>query len=283
MNFIRNSFRKLKKNIKFSITNPENFREIWSVNSTGIQVISLGIVGFFLVVFLIGFILKSGFSDSFLSNDDVSIERDKLEVQNQKVHDLTNKLNAQENYISNIKLILSGEIPVNTPMDSVAEIRDSLFKIEFDSQFSDEEKQLALKVKEDMSTLESENVRAIKYFGSPIFGEISQKFDVKNHKGIDIVARKNEVIKSCLAGVIIYSGYTHKDGNLLIIQHHDGVVSVYKHNKRLIKKTGARVKLGDPIAIIGNTGENTDGPHLHFELWIDQSPVDPQDYIKFTN
>ena len=277
MSFFRNSIRKLKKNIKFSITNPENFREIWSVNSTVIQVISLGIIGLFVFVFFIGFIFKLSFFD------DISIERDKLEIQNQKVRDLTNKMNAQEDYISNIKLILSGEIPVNTPMDSVVEIRDSLFKIEFDSQFSDEEKQLALKVKEDMSTLESENVRAIKYFGSPIFGEISQKFNIKNHKGIDIVARKNDIIKSCLAGVIVYSGYTHKDGNLLIIQHDDGVVSVYKHNKRLIKKTGQRVKLGDPIAIIGNTGENTDGPHLHFELWIDQTPVDPQGYIKFTN
>ena len=277
MSFFRNSIRKVKKNIKFSITNPENFREIWSVNSTVLQVISLGIIGLFVFVFFIGFIFKLSFFD------DISIERDKLEIQNQKVRDLTNKINAQEDYISNIKLILSGEIPVNTPMDSVVEIRDSLFKIEFDSQFSDEEKQLALKVKEDMSTLESENIRAIKYFGSPIFGEISQKFNIKNHKGVDIVARKNEIIKSCLAGVIVYSGYTHKDGNLLIIQHDDGVVSVYKHNKRLIKKTGQRVKLGDPIAIIGNTGENTDGPHLHFELWIDQTPVDPQGYIKFTN
>ncbi len=277
MSFFRNSIRKVKKNIKFSITNPENFREIWSVNSTVLQVISLGIIGLFVFVFFIGFIFKLSFFD------DSSIERDKLEIQNQKVRDLTNKMNAQEDYISNIKLILSGEIPVNTPMDSVVEIRDSLFKIEFDSQFSDEEKQLALKVKEDMSTLESENIRAIKYFGSPIFGEISQKFNIKNHKGVDIVARKNEIIKSCLAGVIVYSGYTHKDGNLLIIQHDDGVVSVYKHNKRLIKKTGQRVKLGDPIAIIGNTGENTDGPHLHFELWIDQTPVDPQGYIKFTN
>ena len=277
MSFFRNSIRKVKKNIKFSITNPENFREIWSVNSTVLQVISLGIIGLFVFVFFIGFIFKLSFFD------DISIERDKLEIQNQKVRDLTNKMNAQEDYISNIKLILSGEIPVNTPMDSVVEIRDSLFKIEFDSQFSDEEKQLALKVKEDMSTLESENIRAIKYFGSPIFGEISQKFNIKNHKGVDIVARKNEIIKSCLAGVIVYSGYTHKDGNLLIIQHDDGVVSVYKHNKRLIKKTGQRVKLGDPIAIIGNTGENTDGPHLHFELWIDQTPVDPQGYIKFTN
>ncbi len=277
MSFFRNSIRKLKKNIKFSITNPENFREIWSVNSTVLQVISLGLISLFVFVFFIGFIFKLSFFD------DISIERDKLEIQNQKVRDLTNKMNAQEDYISNIKLILSGEIPVNTPMDSVVEIRDSLFKIEFDSQFSDEEKQLALKVKEDMSTLESENVRAIKYFGSPIFGEISQKFNIKNHKGIDIVARKNDIIKSCLAGVIVYSGYTNKDGNLLIIQHDDGVVSVYKHNKRLIKKTGQRVKLGDPIAIIGNTGENTDGPHLHFELWIDQTPVDPQGYIKFKN
>ena len=113
-------------------------------------------------------------------------------------------------------------------------------------------------------------------------GVVSQKFNSENHFGIDVVTKKNEVVKACLAGTIIYAGYTHKDGYIILIEHKNDVVSVYRHNQRVLKKTGATVKLGDPIAIVGNTGENTDGPHLHFELWQNQVPVNPSDFIRFT-
>ena len=123
---------------------------------------------------------------------------------------------------------------------------------------------------------------SIKFFGSPVLGEISQEFKAPNHPGIDVVTTKNETVKACLGGTVIYSGYTRKDGHILIIAHPGDYVSVYKHNKTLLKKVGRKVQLGDPIAIVGNTGENTNGPHLHFELWYQQTPVNPADYMKFT-
>ena len=82
-------------------------------------------------------------------------------------------------------------------------------------------------------------------------------------------------------GIIIYSGYTKNDGNFIIIDHVGSYLSIYKHNKVNLKKTGQRVQLGDPIAIVGNTGENSTGPHLHFELWFEQRPVDPETFMTF--
>ena len=86
---------------------------------------------------------------------------------------------------------------------------------------------------------------------------------------------------ACLAGTVVYSGYTQKDGFILIVDHANGYLSVYKHNKTVLKKTGNRVQMNDPIAIAGNSGENSTGPHLHFELWYNQSAVNPEDYMRF--
>ena len=88
-------------------------------------------------------------------------------------------------------------------------------------------------------------------------------------------------MKSCLSGTVIYSGYTRKDGYILIIDHGNDYTSIYKHNRKALKKIGDKVQLGDPIAIVGSTGQNSDGPHLHFELWYKQVPVNPEEYLQF--
>ena len=279
MNFVRKIYAGLRKTLKFSISDPVSFKEVWSVNSNRIRVISL------LLLFIVGcgLLISSlfgTFSGGYFGNEDVSIERDDLEVQNKKIIALTEQLEAQENYILSIKRILNGEVPIDTPLDSVPPSET----IDIDSLNTDptsSENELSDKIKEDMLTLSEEN-RALTYFGSPVLGVISQGFDKKTHPGIDVVTEKDNAIKACLAGTVIYSGYTRKDGYILLIDHGNNFISVYKHNKRVLKNTGAKVKMGDPIAIVGNTGENTDGPHLHFELWYDQVPVNPKDYIRFT-
>ncbi|RMG84692.1 MAG: M23 family metallopeptidase [Bacteroidetes bacterium] len=120
------------------------------------------------------------------------------------------------------------------------------------------------------------------YFSSPISGEISENFqpDLK-HYGVDIIAPKNTPIKAIMDGWVIFSDYTVETGNTIGIQHPNNVISFYKHNSALLKKTGDFVKAGEAIAIIGNTGELTNGPHLHFELWHKGKPVDPRDFIMF--
>ena len=93
--------------------------------------------------------------------------------------------------------------------------------------------------------------------------------------------RSNEIIKSTLDGTVVFSGFTSSDGYVIQVQHNNNLVSIYKHNSDLTKKTGDYVKAGDPVAIIGNTGETSNGTHLHFELWYNGIPVNPQDYVVF--
>jgi len=279
MNFFRRIYNGLRKTLKFSISDPISFQEVWSVNSNRIRVISLLLILIVGCGLIISFLFGT-FSGGYFGNNDVSIERDELEAQNREIVALTEQLEAQENYILSIKRILSGEVPIDTPLDSVPPSAT----IDIDSlntEPTDSENELSDKIKEDMLTLRDDS-KSITYFGSPVIGVISQEFDKKTHPGIDVVTEKDNAIKACLAGTVIYSGYTRKDGYVILIDHGNNFLSVYKHNKRVLKTVGAKVKLGDPIAIVGNTGENTDGPHLHFELWYDQVPVNPEDYIRFT-
>jgi murein DD-endopeptidase MepM/ murein hydrolase activator NlpD len=120
------------------------------------------------------------------------------------------------------------------------------------------------------------------FFFSPIKGIISSSFNSgEQHYGIDVLGPENESIKSTLDGTVILSTWTAETGYTISVQHSNNLVSVYKHNSVLLKKAGDFVKAGDPIAIIGNSGEQTTGPHLHFELWYNGNPIDPQDYMVF--
>jgi len=119
-------------------------------------------------------------------------------------------------------------------------------------------------------------------FFVPLKGVITNEFNpAQNHYGIDIVSKQNEAIKCVLDGTVILSNWTLETGYTIAIQHQQNIVSVYKHNSALLKKEGEFVKAGEPIAIVGQTGELTTGPHLHFELWNDGNPVNPKDYINF--
>lgn len=120
------------------------------------------------------------------------------------------------------------------------------------------------------------------FFMPPVSGEVMANFDLKkNHYGLDVAAPKNTAVKSAADGVVISAGYTVETGYSIAIQHPNNVVTLYKHNSVLLKQTGSNIKAGEAIAIIGNTGESSSGPHLHFELWYKGRPVNPSDYINF--
>jgi murein DD-endopeptidase MepM/ murein hydrolase activator NlpD len=119
-------------------------------------------------------------------------------------------------------------------------------------------------------------------FFTPVKGLISSSFNLsENHYGLDIVTKADETIKSTLDGTIVFTGFSAEDGNIIQIQHSNNLTSIYKHNSTLLKKTGDRIKAGEAISVVGNTGERSKGPHLHFELWFDGQPINPQDFVAF--
>jgi murein DD-endopeptidase MepM/ murein hydrolase activator NlpD len=117
---------------------------------------------------------------------------------------------------------------------------------------------------------------------TPLQGFITDSFNLKTHHyALDIAAPKNTPVKSILSGTVILSAWTPDNGNIMVIQHANDFISVYKHNAALLKKDGSYVGAGEPVALVGNTGEQSSGYHLHFELWQKGIPVNPKDFILF--
>ena len=161
-----------------------------------------------------------------------------------------------------------------------------------EDKIAPEEKDLRTKMEnQDILTILSEDLNDVKgnnrplaqlYFIPPVSGEISAGFMIdENHYGVDVLAPKNTPVKAVMDGYVISSDWTLETGNTIGIQHDNKMISFYKHNSQLLKSTGDQVRAGEAVAIIGNSGTLSDGPHLHFELWYDGKPLNPEDYIKF--
>jgi murein DD-endopeptidase MepM/ murein hydrolase activator NlpD len=192
------------------------------------------------------------------------------------------KMNNQ--YLSSIKSVLTGDLEAyalnrdsiledseyNTDMEEVTPSRaDSLLR----EQVAQEDKYNILP-----GATENINFSLI----TPVKGSISAEFDAdEKHFAVDIVVARNSPIKSVADGRVIFSEWTTETGYVIIVKHGYDLLSVYKHNASLTKEQGDAVRAGEVIATAGSTGEFTTGPHLHFELWNEGTPVDPTEYIDF--
>lgn len=212
-----------------------------------------------------------------------------------KLYDLTLKTDSIERdlsrknlYIQNIKDVingkdLAGDRPVvkdtlrhYTDIHLKKSTEDSLLRMEIESKA----KYNLYKAEGLENPGTNKNFIGGVLFFTPLKGVITNGFDpVQKHFGVDIVARQNEAIKSVLDGTVIFANWTLETGYVVAIQHTRNIISIYKHNSAILIKAGDIVKVGEPVAIIGETGEYTTGPHLHFELWYEGNPVNPIDYI----
>jgi murein DD-endopeptidase MepM/ murein hydrolase activator NlpD len=131
------------------------------------------------------------------------------------------------------------------------------------------------------TSMDNQSVEKLLFF-VPVQGLVTQSFNIEEeHYGVDVVTKENELIKSTLNGVVVFSSWTSETGHVIAIQHENNLLSVYKHNSVLLKSQGERVEAGEAVAIIGNSGKWSSGPHLHFEIWYNNNPVDPEQYILF--
>ena len=116
----------------------------------------------------------------------------------------------------------------------------------------------------------------------PVKGTISEGYNPKEkHFAVDIVTTKDAPVKATADGTVIFAEWTVETGYVIQLQHADNVVSIYKHNSEVLKKIGEYVDAGEPISIVGNSGEHSTGPHLHFELWHNGYPINPEKFINF--
>ena len=205
----------------------------------------------------------------------------------QKLNDLIIKINKEEQYITNFQKIVKG----GTPID-----RDSFDKV-FKSQNINTTNELSFSektIREKVNKREKYEIDIIPggaltkdvlpelLLFPPLHGEITNKMNISaGHFGVDIIAPKNEAVVAILKGTIVYQNWSPTDGHVVHIQHKNNLLSIYKHSSEVLKKIGDYVDAGEPISIVGNSGEHSTGPHLHFELWHNGYPMDPEKFINF--
>jgi len=267
----RKIWERLKDTYRISILDDENLEEIGSYNVSLLNFyIFISVIGMLLSLLVISFIVFTPVKRLIPGYGDISDNRKFIEL-SRKVEELEQELVASETYTQGLKNLLSGGDLLN----------EGSAKDKNDDNQTTEKKRLTGSDIEDIK-----RARGLNYlrFITPVQGTVSAPYkpDV-GHYGIDIVAPKNSPVKSIMDGVVISADWSAKSGNTLIIQHDKSIVSSYKHLSVMFVKTGDIVKTGEGIAIIGNSGELTTGPHLHFELWYEGRSVNPQNLINFNN
>jgi len=279
---------RLSARYQLVIRNEDNLEEKSSLGFTYARLLTFSIIVFLVLLtsslFLAKSILARWFDPSYAQHETTK----KLIQLQAKVDSIALEEANKDTFIKNFKRVLNGDTAYN--LENPAEIlrkQDkpvapvSSFKLApTDSQFRKnfEESETAL------ITLTSSKYRELRetFFFTPITGFISDHYDVKRgHYGVDIVARTNEPIKAIADGTVIVASWTQDSGYIIAIQHRGNLISMYKHNAELLKKVGSFVNAGEIISIVGNSGEMTDGPHLHFELWYNGNSLNPEEFVTF--
>ena len=202
-----------------------------------------------------------------------------------KVDSLENVIYRWELYSENLRRVIDGEDPIN--IDSLISARQTQIELAKDPEYLKRQDSLLRKEvkEEEMFDITSRSTRKLPIEGmlffTPVKGVISQGYDPVTHPFVDITAPAGSLISAIADGTVIYDGWSDDTGYTIHIQHSNDIISIYKHNDKLLKKAGDKVKAGTPIALMGNTGSLSTGPHLHFELWHNGENLDPTQYINF--
>ena len=286
----RKILKKLKNKYRLVILNDASFEEKFSYRLSPLNIFTL-FLSLTLVIILIvaGVIIFTPLRESIPGYTDVNLRKD-LTYMVLKADSLERELRLNQQYLDNINSILRGEEPSEQiTADQEGEIQtDGISQEDKTNDRSIEDSLLREYVeREDSYSLELGKERRLSavdrlFFFNPLKGTVTQKYNIsEEHFGIDIVAPKDEAVKAVLKGTVIFAEWTVETGYVIQVQHENNLTSIYKHNSVLLKKVGEEVRAGEAIAIVGNTGELSTGPHLHFELWQEGVSLDPANYINF--
>jgi len=277
---------KLKNKYRLTIYNDTSFEEVTTLILSRLNVFAY--LGLFVIVIgvLVFLLLLYSPLKMFLPAYQNSEMRRNIVINSIRVDSIAKEIDLRDKYFLNLKNIMEGKEIIEEQISEDSAVHydeinfakskeDSLLRTQIEGQ------ELYTITTKDESR-KSNSLSSIHFFSPISKGLITNKFSLKEkHFAVDIVAAPNEGVKAVLDGTVIEASWTLATGNSITIQHENNILSLYKHNSALLKQVGDRVKSGEIIAIIGNSGELSTGPHLHFELWHNGIPLDPESYIVF--
>jgi murein DD-endopeptidase MepM/ murein hydrolase activator NlpD len=265
----------------------ENLEEKSTVGFTYAKLLVV-FTSLFLFIFISSlFLSKTLLAKWFDPKYEQAVNKNQLIYLAQRLDSLSLEVERKDKFILNFQRILRGDTSggLNDPT-KVFKAESEPIKAVGNMKLAPSDSQFRKEFEKTEFSLVSLNNRTKElqetFFFTPITGFISDKYDSKKgHYGIDVVAKTNEPVKCVADGTVVMASWTQDAGYVIAIQHRGNLVSVYKHNAGLLKKVGSFVTAGDIISIVGNSGEMTDGPHLHFELWYNGNSLNPEEFVTF--
>lgn len=281
---------KLRKKYRIVVYNNDTYEEKIHFQFTLLNFFNILVFSSVLLIVLVTYLIAfTPLREYIPGYTDVSLNRRVYEME-QRADSLETVFHQKDLYINNLKKIIMGEDfesdsinslltkSSNTDFSNIKDKKskeDSLFRVEYETETRNN------LFKQEIIKDNPTKYKLVSFF-SPMNGIVTSHFNrEEKHYGVDLVAENNSVIKSTADGTVIYSDWTVENGYCIGIQHNGNMFSIYKHNAVLLKDDGDFVRAGDPIAIYGNSGSLSTGPHLHFELWYNGTPLNPEDYISF--
>ncbi|MCG8697612.1 MAG: M23 family metallopeptidase [Bacteroidales bacterium] len=276
---------KLRAKYRFSIYRDSSFEEVVNFRLSRLNVFVVGGCILLIIYIIVNLVIAytplreliPGYPDAYTR---YHIYRNQLLLDS-----LENELTYRDEYIKNVNMIILGREP-----ESYENERDTTLNYQ-DISFNRSREDSIIRGmyerenQEDITVIESgRSLGSLSrnHFFPPVKGIVTNSFNPNiNHYGTDVASPNDDFVKATLSGTVIFSEWTVETGNVIQIQHDNNIVSIYKHNSELLKRVGDYVTAGEPIAIIGNSGELTSGTHLHFELWFNRVPLNPEDYVSF--
>ena len=273
------------KDFRVSVVDDASHRQIWERKFTRGSFIA-AIISTLVILALIAYCLLAftPLRTTIPGYPNAQTKRDA--IQNAlKIDSLENIISRWELYSINLGRIVDGEEPYRIDSTILASQEGRLSGLEEEYLAGKDSLLRQTVMQEEQFSISGGEGRQLTIEGmnffTPLSGVVSQGFDPVLHPYIDITAPAGSVVLSILDGTVIFAGWNDESGYTIQIQHANDIVSIYKHNQKLLKKTGDKVSAGASIALVGNTGSLTTGDHLHFELWYKGDAVDPTKYISF--
>ena len=275
---------RLKYKYKLSVINETSYEEVFNFRLSQLHVLTaLSVLAVILVVLTI---LLIAFTDlrEFIPGYPDGNMRQMIAQNALRVDSLENELLKRDRFFKSIRLVLNGgdTTSLERSRKDTARYRNDTIRFQISEQENEFRAAIEERERFNLSLGMKEQNHDYYHFFPPVEGIVTQSFDEKKrHYGTDIVAKANAKVAAVLDGVVIFTDWTLKTGYVIQVQHTNDLISVYKHNSILLKKQGDYVRAGEVLGVVGNTGEESSGPHLHFELWRAGNPLNPENFIKF--
>ncbi|WP_430813331.1 M23 family metallopeptidase [Carboxylicivirga sp. RSCT41] len=281
--------KKLRHKYRLAIFNEQTYEEVFGMRLSRLNVFTIAGVSLVVLVVMVIFLIAFTGLREYIPGYPDGQQRRSIIQNSQRVDSLIMEIERRDRFFNDIRAIVAGEVPAGALPEDVedAEGEKASNKVVFKKSEEDSifREQVEREEKFNLAVFDEKSKKfelEHSFLFTPLKGVVVSKFgETQGHYGVDIVAKPGSRVSAVLDGTVVFTGWTVETGYVIQIQHSNNLISLYKHNESLLKSMGDKVQAGEAIANVGNSGELTTGPHLHFELWYNGVPLDAEQYMSF--